>query len=153
MKYCTNCHRITTVEPLFCNICGSSYNVKFCPRLHPNPRAAQTCSQCGSRELSTPQPKPGFGSYPFLLLVKILPGVALGIATVFFAYALIHALISARQLVVPLLFQAGSLLLLAWVLYSILPEFLQKILKRIAHAMKRSGKHSSDHKGTPSGHR
>ena len=57
MKYCYHCGHMTAGEPLFCDHCGRSYDVKLCPRLHPNPRGAEVCSQCGSRELSTPQPK------------------------------------------------------------------------------------------------
>ena len=57
MKYCYECGRVTAGEPLFCQFCGRTYNVKLCPRLHVNPRFAEVCSQCGSRDLSTPQPK------------------------------------------------------------------------------------------------
>ena len=57
MNYCYNCGHITPGEPLYCNYCGRSYDLKLCPRHHPNPRSADVCSKCGSRELSTPQPK------------------------------------------------------------------------------------------------
>src|ERR1700738_624453 len=60
MKYCYNCNRATIREPLFCNFCGRSYNIKLCPKLHVNPRNAEPCSHCGSRELSLPQPKVPF---------------------------------------------------------------------------------------------
>lgn len=59
MRYCYHCGRITPGDPLFCNVCGRSFDRKLCPRLHPNPRSAEICSRCGSRELSTPQPKVG----------------------------------------------------------------------------------------------
>src|SRR6185312_6331901 len=52
MRLCTKCHQITTGKPLFCNKCGSSYNVRLCSRLHVNPRAAKICSQCGSKDSS-----------------------------------------------------------------------------------------------------
>ena len=55
MKYCYQCGKLTAGEPLFCNFCGRSYDVKLCPRQHPNSRVAEVCSQCGSRELSMPQ--------------------------------------------------------------------------------------------------
>jgi hypothetical protein len=81
MKYCFNCNRITSGEPLFCNFCGRSYDVKLCPRKHPNPRSAQACSQCGSRELSTPQPKVPVWA-PFLQFVlSIIPGIIVAIAS------------------------------------------------------------------------
>src|SRR2546427_7721468 len=57
MKYCYECGCTTAGEPLFCNFCGRSYAAKLCPKLHVNPRLAEACSQCGSRDLSTPQPK------------------------------------------------------------------------------------------------
>lgn len=57
MKYCYHCDRVTVGEPLFCNFCGRSYDAKLCPKLHANPRGTHTCSQCGSTELSTPQPR------------------------------------------------------------------------------------------------
>ena len=153
MRYCTNCHRITAGDPLFCNVCGQSYNIKFCPRLHPNPRAAQVCSQCGSRELSTPQPKPGLGTLPLLLLVRILPGIALFLATIALIFALVQAAISAQELIVPLLIRAGILLAVVWIVYLMLPGFLRHAIRGIAHRAKRSAQHGSDRKGAGSSHR
>src|SRR6185312_5776092 len=57
MRFCNNCKRLSPGKDPFCSHCGSTYDVKLCPRQHINPRAAVLCSQCGSRELSTPQPK------------------------------------------------------------------------------------------------
>lgn len=57
MKFCYACGHTTGGEPLFCNSCGRSYDVKLCPKLHVNPRLAEACAQCGSRDLSIPQPK------------------------------------------------------------------------------------------------
>src|SRR4029077_19548441 len=57
MKFCYACGHTTGGEPLFCNSCGCSFDVKLCPKLHVNPRLAEACSQCGSRDLSVPQPK------------------------------------------------------------------------------------------------
>jgi hypothetical protein len=57
MRYCTACHNLTAGEPMFCGTCGRTYEVRLCPRLHPNPRFAQVCSQCGSHDLSQPQPE------------------------------------------------------------------------------------------------
>ena len=82
MKYCYQCGRMTDGEPLFCNHCGRSYDVKLCPRLHANPRGAEVCARCGSRELSTPQPK-----IPMIWrLLAIM--VRLGIGLVLFAASL-----------------------------------------------------------------
>jgi DNA-directed RNA polymerase subunit RPC12/RpoP len=57
MKYCYHCGHTTGGKPLYCNSCGRTYDVKLCPKLHVNPRLANACSSCGSRVLSTPQPK------------------------------------------------------------------------------------------------
>ena len=70
MRYCNECHRMTAGEPLFCNFCGRSYDLKLCPHRHPNPRNAEICSECGSRDLSTPHPH-----VPLLLAGLMVSGV------------------------------------------------------------------------------
>ena len=82
MKYCYNCNRATIGEPLFCNFCGRSYNIKLCPKLHVNPRYAEACSHCGSRELSTPQPKVPFWATILLFLLSLVPGLLLAIFSI-----------------------------------------------------------------------
>ena len=73
MKYCYHCDRVTIGEPLFCNFCGRSYDVKLCPKLHVNSRRTLFCSQCGSRELSSPQPRvPAWAKVLLFLLMLIL---------------------------------------------------------------------------------
>ncbi len=56
MRYCNHCRKFTAGKAPFCNFCGRSYGVKLCPRGHSNPRAAEACSECGSKDLSTPMP-------------------------------------------------------------------------------------------------
>jgi len=70
MKYCHHCGRLTPGEPLFCQSCGRTYDVKLCSRLHVNSRSAEVCSQCGSRDLSTPQPKVPLWTKGFELLLR-----------------------------------------------------------------------------------
>src|SRR6185437_3885572 len=77
MKYCYQCGRLTAGEPMFCNFCGRSYDVKLCSRLHANPRNAEACSQCGSRDLSTPQPKVSIWWKVLMYLVRGLLAVLL----------------------------------------------------------------------------
>src|ERR1700681_234011 len=87
MKYCYACNRITVGEPLFCNFCGRSYNVKLCPRMHANSRRAQACSQCGSRDLSTPGPQIPFWVPILEVVLSLIPGlvlVAVSIGAVWF---------------------------------------------------------------------
>jgi RNA polymerase subunit RPABC4/transcription elongation factor Spt4 len=90
VKYCYHCGRVTTGEPLFCNFCGRSYDLKLCPRLHVNTRRASICSQCGSHELSTPQPRVPFWATIVLFLIALISGilfslVSLGLVIFFFA--------------------------------------------------------------------
>ena len=90
MRFCNNCKRLSPGRDPFCSGCGSTYDVKLCPRLHVNPRAAVLCSQCGSRELSTPQPK-------LPVLVRLMRTVHLGLLLLlalvlyagFYAYRLV----------------------------------------------------------------
>jgi len=82
MKYCYNCNRATIGEPLFCNFCGRSYNIKLCPKLHVNPRNAEACSRCGSRELSTPQPKVPFWATCLLFTLSLIPGLIIAIFSI-----------------------------------------------------------------------
>jgi hypothetical protein len=77
MKYCYNCNRSTIGEALFCNFCGRSYNIKLCPKLHVNPRNAEACSQCGSHDLSIPQPRVPFWATLSLVLLTMVTGLLL----------------------------------------------------------------------------
>jgi hypothetical protein len=56
MRYCNQCHHVTLGDPLFCTVCGASYNARICPRRHVNVRSAVFCARCGSKELSDPAP-------------------------------------------------------------------------------------------------
>ena len=125
MKYCYQCGRLTAGEPLYCNSCGRSYNVKLCPRHHPNPRSAEVCSQCGSRELSTPQPRVSF----WWKVLEVLVEIALGIVLVLVSLSAIVALLRMREVQNGLLMLAIPLALLWW-LWSQLPEWFRKLVRR-----------------------
>ncbi|MCU1284084.1 MAG: hypothetical protein JWO13_434 [Acidobacteriales bacterium] len=88
MKFCTGCKTFTAGAPSYCQKCGRSYNIKLCPRQHLNPRSAEFCSQCGSREFSTPQPKVSLFLRPLLFLLvamfRVLPVAVLVLALVAF---------------------------------------------------------------------
>lgn len=141
MRYCHQCHRITPGEPLFCNFCARSYNFKLCPHRHPNPRNAEVCNQCGSRELSTPHPRIPLWLAPVVAILSALPGLLLVSVTVLFAFGFIRALLGDQQL----LFQAviaGLLLAFLWYLYLQLPHFLRRFISKLFH---RSGKDDHGH--------
>src|SRR5215472_5242971 len=92
MRYCHNCGRITTGQPFYCQFCGRTYNVKLCPRLHPNSRSATVCSQCGSRELSIPAPRLPILLKPLVFVLSILPGLILLFGSVVFLAVFIQHL-------------------------------------------------------------
>ena len=142
MRYCYNCDRVTAGEPLYCNFCGRSYNVKLCPRRHANPRNAEACSQCGSRDLSTPQPKPPFWA-PFLeFVVTFIPGILLAFVTLLILGLFIGELEQHPILLVPFLMLAAALGVLWW-LWSQIPSsirrFVYQMLKRKRDGDERHG--------------
>src|SRR5947209_18622743 len=92
MKYCYHCSRINPGDPLFCNTCGRSFDRKLCPRLHPNPRSAEICARCGSRELSTPHAKVPVSWRILEWLARMFVGVALGLLAVVLAYEVVAEL-------------------------------------------------------------
>ena len=133
MKYCYECGRMTPGEPLFCNFCGRSYDVKLCPSRHPNPRIAEVCSQCGSRDFSTPQPKVSFWWKALAWLVRVLCGLLLGCLTLLL---LITALL--RPEVQHALLGLGILLAVLWWLWSQLPNWFRKLVRKAFERKRRS---------------
>jgi len=130
MRFCNQCHRITPGEPLFCNFCGRSYDSKLCPHRHPNPRNAEICSQCGSRELSTPAPRISFLAALLVKLLTVLPGVVLVIVSLAFVFGFVRTLLTDQAL----MFQAviaGLMLAFVWYLYSLLPHFLRRSISKL----------------------
>src|SRR5215468_5412423 len=128
MRICYHCGRITSGQPLFCSWCSRSYDVRLCPRLHPNHRSAQACAQCGSRNLSIPQEKLTFWFKPLLFLGTALPGIGLLLLSLLYIpYFLIRLLRSSSKLLLPML--VGLLLGIVWLLWMLLPHFLVALLR------------------------
>lgn len=125
MKYCYQCGRMTAGEPLFCNYCGRSYEVKLCSRLHANPRAADVCSQCGSRELSTPQPKVSLWWHFLGYFVRLLLGTFLVYVSISVLMAVVETPEAQNALVI-----LGVLVALLWWLWSRLPDWFRKTVRR-----------------------
>ena len=121
MRLCLACHRITTGDPSFCNHCGSSYDVKLCNRLHQNSRSAEVCSQCGSRELSIPQPPSRWYLRFLLLLAAPLPGLVLWFGTIVFFLTFLHALFTDPRLIGPMM-ALGLVIGIIWLIYVHLPS-------------------------------
>jgi hypothetical protein len=127
MRYCNQCHHMTTGEPLFCNFCGSSYDVKLCPHRHVNPRIAQVCSECGSRDLSTPAPRVPWWQAAMLYLLSLLPGAVLLLVSLLFLVAFVQVIVTNQQLLFQFMLIA-LLLGLLWMLYMHLPIFIRRTL-------------------------
>ena len=140
MRYCNQCHRITTGEPMFCQYCGSTYNVKLCPSRHVNPRTAELCSQCGSRDLSTPAPRGRVWVYPLLYALSLVPGVLLLLVSGGFFFAFLHALLT-NQALLGQFFALGILLGVVWYAYMHLPEFIRKLFRTIWSKPKKDSGH------------
>jgi hypothetical protein len=130
MRYCNQCHHITQGEPLFCNFCGSSYDVKLCGSRHPNPRNAVVCSQCGSREFSQPAPESPLWVKPVLWLVSIFPGALLLLLSILFLVGVLNALLTNGQLRFQMV-SAGLIIGMLWWAYMHLPHFLKGLFSTI----------------------
>jgi len=133
MKHCYHCGHMTTGEPVFCNRCGRSYDVKLCSRLHPNPRSAEICSQCGSRDLSTPQPRRPLRWKLFEAAVRIFLFLFLAGCSLLVLLGVLEALVHSTQLQGGLVI-IGLLLVVLWSLWSMIPQWFRKV---VTESMKR----------------
>ena len=124
MKYCYQCGKMTAGEPLYCATCGRTYDVKLCPRSHVNPRGAEVCSKCGSRELSTPQPKVPMS----LRLLALLVRLGLGLLLFYASLSLVVDLLRTRE-VQQVLVVFGMLLSGLWWIWSKLPDWFQEAIR------------------------
>ena len=126
LSYCYNCGHMTAGEPLYCNHCGRSYDWKLCPRHHKNPRGAEVCSECGSRELSIPQPKIPMSWRLLAILVRL----GLGLLLFYITLTLLIDIVRTPQfqeLLVLASFMLGGL----WWCYSKLPNWLQELIRTL----------------------
>jgi DNA-directed RNA polymerase subunit RPC12/RpoP len=115
---------MTAGEPLFCSKCGRTYDVKLCPRLHPNPRNAEVCSKCGSRELSTPQPKVPIALKLLAILVRLGLGLLLFYASLYLAITALETPQIQKALIA-----LGMLLGCLWWMWSKLPDWFQEAIR------------------------
>lgn len=136
MKFCYQCGKVTAGEPLFCRNCGRTYDVRLCPRLHPNPRYAKVCSQCGARELSDPQPQVSIWWKVLEFLTKLVIGTAL----ICLSLACLLALLE-RPETRNAMFALGILLGLLWWFWSQLPEWFQRLVRRVLRRKESNREH------------
>ena len=130
MKFCYHCGRMTAGEPLFCNFCGRSYDQKLCPRLHVNPRYAEVCSQCGSRDFSTPQPRVSFAWKAFATVTRWLLGAVLALLAVLLGIGAFAELLKQPA------FQSGLIVLgvafaALWTLWDMTPHWIRKLIHKL----------------------
>ena len=133
MKYCYHCGRLTSGEPLFCQFCGRSYDVKLCPRLHANPRARFARSAAAG---SSPRPSRKFpaGGRVLEFLLRILFGIIL----VYLSLSLLVALLKSPMVQAGLV-RLGLLLLVLWALWMMLPDWFRKFVH--GRVMRKESKH------------
>jgi hypothetical protein len=125
MKFCHSCGKASAGDPLFCTKCGRTYDVRLCPRLHQNSRWAKACSQCGSRELSEPQPRVSFWWKVLGFLARVFLGLFLLYLSLYVLLALLRRPEVQGGVVI-----VGILLGFLWWLWSALPEWFQKLVRR-----------------------
>jgi hypothetical protein len=130
MKYCYQCNRVTIGEPLFCNFCGRSYNVKLCPRLHANPRNAETCSQCGSRDLSTPQPRVPLWAPILQFFLSLVPGLVLVLLSIVVIASFVNVLLHKPNMLVGIVLLFVALDVLWWV-WAQIPLWFRKAIYKM----------------------
>src|SRR5258708_37485543 len=119
MKYCRSCRHLNVGDQQFCGKCGRSYDVRLCPRLHINPVHASACSECGSKELSSPQATASALSRG-ITVIAFAVGLILIAASLFYIVRFIQVLF--RDLSPSLsLMLIGAGLGLAWLLF-VLPR-------------------------------
>ncbi len=118
--------------------------MKLCPRGHRNPRNAEACSLCGSRDFSTPQPRTPFWVPMVEPLVKLVPGAFLAVATVVILIVAIQGLLERPQLILSFFFLFVALGIL-WGIWSQLPAWFRssiyRLLKRRREGHDRKGGH------------
>jgi RNA polymerase subunit RPABC4/transcription elongation factor Spt4 len=141
MKTCHNCGRITPGDPLFCNTCGRSFDKKLCPRLHPNPRSAEICSRCGSRELSVPQPKVSWGWRALEWFMRMFLGGLLLVLILFLIFEVLIAILTTPSGQNGVILLGFLIALLAWI-WGKLPEWLRKFVRK--QFTKRKGRHEEE---------
>lgn len=127
MRYCSNCHHTTAGEPLFCSGCGATYDVRLCPRLHVNSRRAQVCTQCGSRDLSEPQPPTPFFTGWRHQWLTLWPGLLLEVCSLIVLAAFVEVVIGSRPLQAQLIVILGFLGLCWWA-YLRLPASITRVV-------------------------
>jgi len=94
-----------------------------------NTRLAQACSQCGSQDLSIPQPKVPLLWRLFAVFAQVVSGLILLCLSAPVVLALGIALLTGSQIREPLTF-AAMLLVATWFLWAAFPTWIRQIFYR-----------------------
>ena len=105
-------------------------DVKLCSRRHANPRTAEVCSLCGSRDLSVPQPRRPAWVMPLGLILTVLPGAFLSFASIVVVLAVIIAAIQRPDTIVVLILLAIPFGIL-WGMWSETPSWFRSWVYRL----------------------
>ena len=127
MRYCNSCQKITSERPSYCNYCGKSYGQKLCSRGHPNPRGAEACSECGSRNLSTPHQRGSILMWLLIAFGLILPFTVLLILTLGYIGVYVQTMFQNPSGLLPLML-LGLVLGLLWLLWMLGYSALRRLL-------------------------
>jgi hypothetical protein len=125
MKSCAHCGKMTLGEPLFCGSCGRSYDVRLCPRLHVNPRQATFCSQCGAHELSKPQPRVSIWRKALEFFLRLFSRALVACLLLLVLLEALTNLWMRNNFIV-----LGFLLAVLWWLWSQLPDWIRKLVRK-----------------------
>jgi len=97
--------------------------------LHANPRFAEACSRCGSRDLSVPQPRVPFAFLLVAWLVQGFSGSLLALVSIRFAILLAAAVRSHSEDYETLIIM--FVLPVCWVLWALFPNLLRRAIRRV----------------------
>ena len=110
-KRCNNCGKRYADEHTFCTQCGTSFDAKYCSRLHRNERGAAYCQACGSSDLSTPHERSDGLGFLLLLLAAIASVVVIVVMVVTLPALLAESQYAGVMLLVTIL---AAVLTVAW---------------------------------------
>jgi len=103
--------------------------VKLCPKIHANPRTAEACSQCGSRDLSIPQPRiPIFWGF-LAVLVQAVFGLLLLSLSLRIIAAFLNDL-ATRSAAPDRLLVGVFIVMILWAFWIMLPDAFRWIIHR-----------------------
>lgn len=125
MKYCAHCKRLNLGQPIFCQFCGHSFDIRICRGCgHPNPPDALSCRRCGRTNLSEPSGRSSI--WPLFFKILFWPVV------IIMAFSLIKAMLANLQAFAPLIIMVGLFALA----YSFLPEIVKKLIRGMLKGLK-----------------